>query len=78
MVRGCDVGLYGWLARSLYEKRKVDETCKSKRWNGPRRHENALQSDEKVCEMKWCLVHLAGRRWELHLEVGVLEEVCGE
>jgi len=66
------------LVRRVYGKRKVDETYKLKKWNGPRRHENVLESDEKVCEMKWRLVHLAGRRWELHLEVGVPGEVCGE
>jgi hypothetical protein len=66
------------LAQRAYGKRKVDETCKLKKWNGPRRHEKVLESDEKVCEMKWRLVHLAGRIWELHLEAGVLGEVCGE
>jgi hypothetical protein len=62
----------------MQEKLRVDETCKLKRWNGPRRHENVLESDERVCEMKWCPVHLVDKRWGLHLEVEVPGVVCGE
>jgi hypothetical protein len=62
VARGCDADLYEPLAQMVYEKMRVDETCISKRWNGPRRHENVLESDEKVCEMTWCRVHLVGRR----------------
>jgi hypothetical protein len=60
------------------EKLRVGGTCKLKKWNGPRRHESVLKSDERVCEMAWNRVDLPEKRWELHLEVVVPEGVCGE